>query len=114
MSSKVYIVQEPTKWDAASGTRVAVQDLTPASVFGKLEVLLPSGQLPILTDPLIGTLRHKLRDFCDDDYLLAAGDPLAIACAAAIAAEINNGRFKLLRWDRRAKQYIEFSVNVRR
>jgi hypothetical protein len=53
-----------------------------------------------------------LKDFSDDDYLLAAGDPSAIAVAGAVAAEANRGRFKLLKWDKSNKGYIRVDINI--
>lgn len=42
----------------------------------------------------------KAHDFTDDDYVVAIGDPVAIALIIHAAAEMNRGRVKVLRWDR--------------
>jgi len=51
------------------------------------------------TQPMVTQLRQKLQNFSDADYLLATGDPSAIAVAASIAAEFNRGQYKLLKWN---------------
>jgi hypothetical protein len=109
----VYVVQEAVRRDPRTGGWQAVYDITPATVYGELEVLLPRHQIPVMTQPMIAELRHKLRNFKDDDYLLAMGDPVAIAAAAAVASDLNNGRFKMLRWDRQTRQYVEFAVDMK-
>lgn len=91
----VYVVQE------AVG-----KNILPAAQFGKVEVLLPPGQIVFSTEPTVRTLREKLRTYCDDDYLLLMGDPAAIGFAAAIAANYNGGRLNLLKFDRQEKQYF--------
>jgi hypothetical protein len=48
----------------------------------------------------------------DEDYLLMVGDPAAIAAAGAVACMMNNGRMKLLKWDRQEMRYyvVEFDL----
>lgn len=81
-------------------------DLTPALKYGRLEALLPPGNVGMTPGPMILQLRNKLRNFDDGDYLLALGDPVAIAAAAIIAAMHNRGRVKMLKWDRRLGDYV--------
>ena len=47
------------------------------------------------------------------DYLLLIGDPAIIAVAAAAAAKINNGRFKVLKWDRDDKTYYDIEIDLK-
>lgn len=98
----VYVVQEsPGK------------NLLPASDYGTVEVLLPPNyQMMFTPQPVVRQLRHKLRNFCDDDYILALGDPTAIGVACTIAANNNAGRFRMLKWDREQRRYYEVSVDV--
>ena len=61
----VYVIQE-----------VAGRNVLSAEKYGKLELLLPEGsQLVLSTGPTVRRLNKKLKDFCDDDYLLLIGDP---------------------------------------
>jgi hypothetical protein len=44
--------------------------------------------------------------------LLLIGDPAAMAVAGALAAKHNNGKFKLLKWDKREMKYYPIQVEV--
>lgn len=114
--SVVYVPHVPRKRvDNADGSKswMDTVDLTPAAVYGSLQVVFQSPYISILPAPMVVEAKHTLRNFCDDDYVVAVGDPVAIAITSALAAENNMGRLKLLRWDRRTRQYIEFRVDIR-
>lgn len=87
-------------------------DVTPACVYGELRVLFQSN-VGIAVQPYVAKLRHELRDFSDDDYLLLVGDPVLIGLCTAIASEMNRGHVRMLRWDKRARDYIEIKVNFK-
>jgi len=100
--SRVFVVQE-----------VPGRNITHAFDFGRVEVLLNPGVHVVLSPgPLVKQMRAKLDDFNDNDYILPIGDPAAIAMAAAIAAEVNDGRFKLLKWDREFQKYYPVSIDT--
>lgn len=100
--STVYVVQEMPN-----------HDLAPAMKFGDMKVLLPSyTQIAFSTAPTIRSLRSKLRTFSDQDFLLLAGDPVAIGLACSVAAFYNSGRFTALKWDRRERLYIPVKIDV--
>ena len=88
------------------------KNLVPASRYGDIRVMLPPGQVAYSTAPTVRRLREKLNYFNDNDYLLLMGDPAAIAIAGAIACEKNNGKIRLLKWDRQEKQYIPIEVDI--
>ena len=67
----------------------------------------------IALQPLVASLKHALKDFCDDDYILTVGDPVAIGMATSIAANANRGRVKFLRWDRQTRSYIKIKVEIK-
>ncbi len=90
-----------------------VFDVTPARVYGELKILITSNSIGVAVQPLISILRKNLKDFNDDDYILAVGDPVAIGIVTAIATEVNLGRVRMLRWDRQTKGYIEMRINTR-
>ena len=108
----VYITQEVMKRDFATGNFIPTMDFRKALEYGSLEVCLPLGRVSLTPGPTVQILSSKLRNFCDDDYLIAVGDPSVIAMAGAIAANNNMGRFKMLKWDRDTKQYIAVSVDL--
>lgn len=92
--SKVFIVQD---------TGV---NFLPAAKFGGIEFLLPGDRNVMFSaGPCIHTLKQKLSAFSDKDFLLLTGDPVAIGAATAVAAMMNNGRVRTLKWDRQEKQY---------
>ena len=98
----VYVVQEMPN-----------HDLAPAMKFGEMKVLLPPyTQIAFSTAPTIRSLRHKLRSFSDDDFLLLAGDPVAIGLACSVAAHFNSGRYTALKWDRRERMYIPVKIDI--
>jgi hypothetical protein len=98
----VYIVQEMPN-----------HDLAPAMKYGEMKVLLPPHtQIAFSTAPTIRSLRHKLRNFSDDDFLLLAGDPVAIGLACSIAVFFNSGRYTALKWDRRERMYIPVKIDI--
>ena len=61
-------------------------------------------------------MRDVLKNFNDDDYLLLIGDPTIIGVACSVASDINMGRYKVLKWDRRREKYypLEFDITGRR
>ena len=100
--AKVFIVQEMPN-----------HDIAPAMKFGDMSVLLPSNtQIAFSTVPTVRTLRRKLREYKDGDFLLLTGDPVAIGLACSIAAFYNSGRFTALKWDRRERMYIPVKIDI--
>jgi hypothetical protein len=99
----VYVVQE-----------VSGRNILPAQRYGKIEILLPQGQIAFLPGPSIYKLNQKLKNFSDSDYLLLIGDPVAIALGAMVASRYNNGKVKFLKWDRQENEYIVIESNIYR
>ena len=107
--SIVYVLQE------LPGTRIGRPkfNIMGASKYGKLKVLLREDTQIILSPgPVIFELRRLLKDYNSNDYLLLSGDPSVIGIAVAIASDINNGRFNLLKWDRQEKVYYPLEINL--
>jgi len=97
----VYVIQEMGR------------NIRSAEKFGDLKVLLPDNrQIVLSSGPISFKLRQELKTFNDDDYLLLIGDPAIIAVAAAVAANVNNGRFKVLKWDRDDKAYYDIEIDL--
>jgi hypothetical protein len=89
------------------------RDLTDATTFGDLEILIPAEeQAGYSTQPTIRKINRKLSKFSDDDYILLAGDPAIIALSAAVASKNNNGRFKMLKWDRLEEKYFPLEADI--
>ena len=114
MQSQVYIPQVPRRFDAQQGAWVDM-DLSPALDYGTPRVLLALGPDDSLSAaPMVRHLKERLREFCDQDYLIPVGSPAVFAAAAIIAANFNQGRVNLLCWDRRRKQYDELLLETRK
>ena len=85
-----------------------------AEKFGDLKIMLPDRKQMILASgPLTFELQKHLKDFNDNDYLLLIGDPAIIGLCCAIASDINNGKFKVLKWDRIDKRYYDLEIDLR-
>lgn len=110
--NKVYVTQETMHRDKDSGMMVPRFDVTPAAVYGDIEFLTPTKSVALLPAPTIRALKHKLRNFTDEDYILPTGDPVIIAMVTLVAAMMNTGRVKMLKWDRLAGAYITIQVDT--
>lgn len=110
--SKVYIVNEPLRWDPIAQQQVKAIDLSPACSFGELVFLLPAGRLPLDPAPTLAALRKGLSNFQPHDYLLLIGNPKAIAWAAILAAEQTKGHLNLLDWQGQQNCYMPVRANV--
>ena len=85
-----------------------------AEKFGELKIMLPDRKQMILASgPLTFELQKHLKDFNDNDYLLLIGDPAIIGLCCAIASDFNNGKFKVLKWDRKDKRYYDLEIDLR-
>lgn len=109
---KVYAVQDVHKKNPKGQGLVRLMDITSAAKFGELEVLLPDYAVAFTPGPMIDELSEKLRHFCDDDFLIAIGDPSAIAAAIMIASNNNRGKVNLLKWDRKAGAYLKIPLDI--
>jgi len=84
-----------------------------AAEYGDIVVLFESGQQIMFSpQPAIRKLKRKLKDFDDGDYLLMMGDPAAMGIACCIAAEMNRGRFNILKWDKKQQRYYPVTINL--
>ncbi len=84
-----------------------------AAEYGDIVVLFESGQQIMFSpQPAIRKLKRKLKDFDDGVYLLMMGDPAAMGIACCIAAEMNRGRFNILKWDKKQQRYYPVGINL--
>lgn len=108
---KVYAPQVPSKYDAATRLWVPSVNLTPASAFGEVVVMLPPNANRLHIAPLITALREQMKEFSDEDYVIAVGDPSLIAAASCIAAR-KTGTLRILKWDRQTTSYIPVEAKI--
>ena len=84
-----------------------------AADYGDIVVLFESGQQIMFSpQPAIRKLKRKLKDFDDNDYLLMMGDPAAMGICCCIAAEMNRGKFNILKWDKKQQRYYPVTINL--
>ncbi len=104
---RVFIVQEsPGK------------NLIPAKQFGDFELLMENCfyQIGLETKEqnkgIVKKFYERLRSYNDNDFILPIGDIALIALACTIAADINGGRYKMLKWDRQNTCYYPISIDI--
>jgi hypothetical protein len=98
----VYVCQQPFRF----------VDLSDSLRYGRLEYLLPPGDITAATAPIVRKMKVDLKDYSDDDYILAMGAPAAIAIVGAIAARVNHGNIKILTWDKKESRYYAIDVKI--
>lgn len=112
MKPRCFIVQEPMRVDVETGQVTPMMDFSKVLEYGDPVVCLPSGRVGFTPGPTVDNLREKLKDFSDNDYIVSVGDPTAIFVAAMVINEMNNGRCKLLKWDKNHRKYVCVSVDI--
>ena len=105
----VYVIQE------IAGTKEGRPkiNILGAAEYGTFKFLLPElSQMIFSPGPLIFKLRQGLKDYTNEDFLLLTGDPAIIGVACSIVADITNGKFKLLKWDKQERKYYPIHINL--
>ena len=107
--STVFVIQD------IPGTKLGAPkiNIIGAREFGDLKVLLPENSQIILSPAyVIQTLRQKLKEYKESDYLLLTGDPAIIGVACSIVSDITNGKYNLLKWDKQERRYYPVEINL--
>ena len=105
----VYVIQE------LPGTRANAPkiNIMSAREYGEFKFLLPEfSQIIFSPGPLVFKLRKLLKNYTSDDYLLLTGDPAIIGVACSIVADLTNGRYNILKWDRQEKTYYPIEIDL--
>ena len=105
----VYVIQE------IAGTKDGKPkiNILGAAEYGTFKFLLPElSQMIFSPGPLIFKLRQSLKDYTTEDYLLLTGDPAIIGVACSIVANMTNGKFNLLKWDKQERKYYPIHINL--
>ena len=109
VTNKVYLIQE------IPGTTQGQPkyNILGAQKYGDIVPLLPEySQMILSPGPLIHKLRTLLKNITSDDYLLLSGDPAIIGVTCSVVADLTNGKYKLLKWDRQEKTYYPIEVDI--
>jgi len=110
--NKVYIIQNSYVRDGTGSTLRPKFDLRGVNAFGQPVEILHGQLSPLATAPAMAELRNALRNYSDDDYLLAIGAGAFLIAAGAIAAQRNNGRVHVLYWNGDAQKYFPLTFDV--
>lgn len=110
--STVYLVQNSYTRDLDTMLLRPRFDLSPAAPFGEIVEVLDGRIGPMATAPAMAEMRHVLRNYCDDDFILALGAPAFLVAAGAVAANNNNGRVHVLHWNKLQQKYYPLTFDV--
>jgi hypothetical protein len=111
LKSRIFIPQQPSRFDVDSGIWVPTHNIDAAKKYGDFIIMLHPAATRVAFAALVDVLKEKMVDYGPEDYLLALGDPSLIAAAAIIAYQ-RSGGLRLLKWDRKTFDYIEVSITV--
>ena len=91
---KVYLLQD-IPLDHKTGQ--PKYNIIGATKYGEIEIMFRAlEQIMFSPGPFIFSIRQKLKNFTENDYLLLNGDPAIIGVTCAIASEMTNGKKKLI------------------
>lgn len=109
---QVYVPQEP-RFKQPDGSWKTV-DMLQLLDYGSVEVLLePGEQVTFNSASTVRRIAAKMIDYrADKDFIVAAGDPVAIAITAGFAAGAGRGKFTLLKWDRLEHRYFKVPIDL--
>lgn len=108
---KVFIPSLPTRYDAATQSRVPSLDLNPAAQFGELVKMVEG---PVDKDSIqsaINAIAEAAQDIEPDDLVLCVGDFILAAACIAYACD-RNGAVNVLRWDKNRRSYDILEVEL--
>lgn len=109
----VWVPQEPRTKDPVTGAWKTVNMLDLLN-YGKVEVLLEAGeQVTFNAASTVRRIRDKLIDYQPQDFVVGAGDPVAIGILCSFAAIAGRGSYKMLKWDRQERKYFLVPINLR-
>lgn len=112
MNTRVYVPQQPSRFDQATRLWIPTINLDSAKSFGDVVVMLPPNANRLHTAPLIAALKEQMNDLNEHDYIVAVGDPSLIAAAACIASRKTGGLLRMLKWDRMSSTYIPVEIQL--
>lgn len=110
--SKVFVPQMPSRFDTSIRAWVPTVNMSPASAYGEIVVLLPPEANRLNIGPLIDILKERMLIYTEEDHIVAVGDPSLFAAACCIAARKCGGLVRMLKWDRNATDYIAIEFRV--
>lgn len=114
--NRVFVIHQPATRDRRTGRMRPYFDLSPALQFGRVVNVLPPGGIIQDYDRLSLDIERRLKEerFGPKDYILALGDPAAIAIGVLVVARLARPleTIQLLKWDKKLSSYIVCKVPV--
>jgi ABC-type sugar transport system substrate-binding protein len=88
-------------------------DLSSAKKHGNITVLLSSGNIfQNKIQEALKVLNEALASFTSEDFILAIGDPVAIAASVIIASQRTGGKVKILKFDKLSQEYLPYLIDI--
>lgn len=107
----VFVPHLTNRFEAQLGRRVPVKDISQATQFGNLEIIIESAGSVAFIPSMQEEVARKMANFKDGDYILAIGDPVIIAACAIQAAKCGK-EILFLKWNRATSTYHHERVSV--
>ena len=109
---KVFVPQQPSRFDAATGLWIPIMDLRPAAKYGDLVIMFNQNASRADLHDVVSVMQEHMAAFQPEDYLVALGDPAFIVAASMIASRKSNGAVRLLKWDRNERIYYPAEIRI--
>lgn len=87
-------------------------NFVPAEDYGKLIVCIDRRVSHVGLSRAFATLRERLRDITENDWIVPTGHPAIIGYACHLMAD-RTGVIRLLVWDRQTERYVPAEVKTR-
>jgi len=102
--------QRPTVWVVQDDPR---KNMLPARAYGEMVPIFNDGeQITISSAAALRRVLYDMQSWRPGDFILANGDPAMIAVVCAVVAHLNNGRLKILKWDRQERTYYPVDIDL--
>jgi hypothetical protein len=109
----VWVAHEPLRRDRVTGEMYPAHDLTPASEWGDIRIVLPSSNRPpVDPEAVLPALRDAMDNYRPGDHIVLVGDMDLVVWMSVLAARRTRGAISLLRWDGRLGRYVAKSAQV--
>jgi hypothetical protein len=110
---RVFVTQKPAIWDGTKFIPHPDFHAEKAAEFGRLVYLLGPGRIYKERVPhALAQMDRTLRTFTRADYLLPAGDSVAVALGTMLASERAGGWVTLLKFLPRAGSYEPYRLEI--
>lgn len=109
--NKVFIPQQPSKWDGKLRMRVPTVELSAATAYGDLVPMFPPGLSPVMAVPIVAAAREQMRKMQPDDYIMPVGHPALIAIVCGLALNMHR-RIRLLVWHSDTRSYTPIDIQI--